>query len=122
MLFLVASVLRMQLRDNPNEPSERRPGRPPSGRAPCRRDLLRLYDKEGKSIREIGEILNCSKDMVARAFKAYGIEARANIKRSQLRDFPREKLIAEVTKKGIRGLARELEIHENTLRNYLKKQ
>jgi len=33
----------------------------------------------------------------------------------------REKLLAEVAEKGLRGLARELEIHENTLRNYLKK-
>jgi len=54
--------------------------------------------------------------------KAYGIEARAKTKRSQLRDFPREKLKSQVSKKGIRGLARELGIHENTLRNYLKKQ
>jgi transposase-like protein len=97
-------------------------GRPPSGRAPSKKVLLRLYAEEGKSIRQIGETLNCSKDMVARALKAYGIEARAKTKRSQLRDFPREKLKSQVSKKGIRGLARELGIHENTLRNYLKKQ
>jgi DNA-binding CsgD family transcriptional regulator len=98
-----------------------RPGRPPSGLAPSKKALLRLYAKEGKSIREIGETLNCSKDMVARAIKAYGIETRNNAKRSQLRDFPREKLVSKVSEKGVRGLARELGIHENTLRNYLKK-
>jgi len=41
-----------------------RPGRPPSGLAPSKKVLLRLYAEGGKSIREIGEILNCSKDMV----------------------------------------------------------
>jgi len=40
-----------------------RPGRPPSGLAPSKKVLLRLYAEGGKSIREIGEILNCSKDM-----------------------------------------------------------
>jgi DNA-binding CsgD family transcriptional regulator len=42
-----------------------KPGRPPSGHAPSKKDLLRLYVRGGKSIREIGETLNCSKDMVA---------------------------------------------------------
>ena len=121
MLCLMASVLRIQLRDNLHVPSERRPGRPLSGMTPSKKVLVRLYAKEGKSIREIGETLNCSKDIVARALRAYGIEARANIKRSQLRDFPRAKLVSKVTEKGIRGLARELGIHENTLRNYLRK-
>jgi len=105
------------------EPKRRRakPGRPPSGKAPSKKVLLRLYAEEGKSIREIGETLNCTKDMVARAIKAHGIEARANAKRSQLRDFPRETLLSQVSEKGVRGLARELGIHENTLRNYLTK-
>jgi DNA-binding CsgD family transcriptional regulator len=96
-------------------------GRPPSGLAPRKSDLLRLYVKKGKSIREVAESLGCSKDMVNRALKAHRIEARVNIKRSQLRHFPKEKLLVEVAKKGLRGLARELGIHENTLRNYLKK-
>ena len=74
----------------PDEPRARgaRTGRPPSGMAPSKNVLYRLYSREGKSIREIGEALNCSKDMVARTLKAYGIEARTNVKRSQLRDFP----------------------------------
>jgi transposase len=83
--------------------------------------MLRLYVEDGKSIREIGETLNCSKDMVARAIKAYGIEARPKAKRSQLRGFPRENLLSQVSEKGVRGLAKELGIHENTLRNYLKR-
>lgn len=121
MLCLRASGLGMKLRDNQHQPNRARRGRPPSGRAPSKKVLLRLYAEEGRSIREIGETLDCSKDMVARSLKAYGIEARANAKRSQLRDFPREKLLAELAKKGLRGFARELQIHENTLRNYLKR-
>jgi len=97
-------------------------GRPFSRRSPTKRVLLRLYDREGKSIREIGETLQCSKDMVARALKSYGIEVRSNIKRSKLRNFPKEMLLSRITRQGISGLARELDIHENTLRNYLKKQ
>jgi len=111
----------MKLRDNQHQPNRARRGRPPSGVAPSKKVLLRFYTEEGKSIREIGESLNCSKDMVARALKAHGIEARANVKRSQLRDFPKEALLSLVSDKGIRGLARELGIHENTLRNYLKR-
>ena len=103
------------------KPHKTKLGRPPSGTDPSKNVLLRLYTGEGKSIREIGDALNCSKDIVARTLKAYGIEARANTKRSRLRDFPKEKLLAKVAKKGLRGLARELGIHENTLRNYLKK-
>jgi len=59
-------------------------GRRPSGRAPSKQVLLRLYAEESKSIREIGEILNCSKDTVARALKAYEIKARTKVRRSGL--------------------------------------
>jgi transposase-like protein len=96
-------------------------GRPLSGRAPLKENLLRLYVREGKSIREVAEVLGVSKDSVYRTLKRYGIEARTNVKRSGLREYPLEKLEIGVKKKGIRGLARELGIHENTLRNYLRK-
>jgi hypothetical protein len=48
-------------------------GRPFSGKAPSKKDLLRMYSLEGKSIRDISGALNCSKDMVARALKAHGL-------------------------------------------------
>jgi len=67
-------------------------GRPPSGKAPYKKVLLRLYAEEGRSIREIGEVLNCSKDMVARAIKAYGIVARTRVRRSGLAKLDREAL------------------------------
>ena len=97
-----------------------KPGRPPSGKAPSKKVLLRLYAEEGKSIREIGETLNCSKDMVARAIKAYGIEARTNASRSRLRAIELAVLKEGVKDKGIRGYARELGVTEGTLRHHLK--
>lgn len=97
-----------------------RAGRPPSGRAPSKKVLTRLYTEEGKSVREIGEALNCSKDMVARALKAYGIKARANASRSGLRTLELATLEEGVREKGIRGFARELGVTEGTLRHHLK--
>lgn len=95
-------------------------GRPPSGRAPSKKVLLRLYTEEGKSIREIGETLNCSKDIVARSLKAYGIVTRTNASRSRLRTIELSALEEGVRAKGIRGYARELGITEGALRHHLK--
>ena len=95
-------------------------GRPPSGKAPSKKVLKRLYAEEGKSIREIGETLKCSKDMVARALKAHGIKARANASRSRLRTIELATLEEGVRDKGIRGYARELDVTEGTLRHHLK--
>lgn len=97
-----------------------RPGRPPSGRAPSKKDLLRLYAEERKSIREIAEDLGYSKDMVARALRSYGIHARTNASRSRLRTIDLSVLEEAVRDKGIRGYARELGINEGTLRHHLK--
>jgi DNA-binding CsgD family transcriptional regulator len=97
-----------------------KPGRPPSGLAPSKNVLLRLYAEEEKSIREIAESLNCTKDMVARALKAYGIAARPNASRSRLRTIELAILEGGVREKGIRGYARELGVTEGTLRHHLK--
>ena len=99
-----------------------RVGRPPSGKAPSKKVLLRLYAEEGKSIREIGETLNCSKDMVARALKAYGIEARTRTRRSGLGKLNREALESSVREKGVRGTALELGVNASTLNRFLRKK
>jgi len=95
-------------------------GRPSSGKAPSKKDLLRLYAKEGKSIREIGESLNCSKDMVARALKAHGIEARSRVRRSGLAKLDRAALESTVNVKGVRGTALELGVNASTLSRFLR--
>ena len=95
-------------------------GRPSSGKAPSKIDLVRLYVNEGKAIREVAESLGCSKEMVHRTLKAYGIYARPNASRSRLRTISLRDLEETVRAKGIRGYARELGITEGALRHHLK--
>jgi hypothetical protein len=64
---------------------EGRRGKPPIGNKPGQRELRRLYVRESRSIREISGLLGCTKDIVYRALKEYGIEARKNVKRSPSR-------------------------------------
>jgi len=85
----------------------RPPGRPVSHR-PEKSELQRLYIKEGRSIRDTASQLKCSKDLIARALKEYGITARANTRPSQLNRYGRRALKAEIQKQGIRGTARKI--------------
>ena len=84
------------------------------------KELKQLYLKKSKSIREIADILGCSKDMVYRSLQEYAIERRTNKRRSKLIDYKLSLLEREVKSKGIRGYARELGIDESTLRHHLK--
>lgn len=95
-------------------------GKPGIGRKPGKNDLKKLYIKESLSIREVAEVLECSKDMVYRSLKEYGIELRPGFNRSKLRRYKISVLEKGVREKGVRGYAKELGIHENTLRYYLK--
>ncbi len=97
-------------------------GRPSIGRMPERKELLKLYIKESKSIREVAEVLGCSKDMVYRSLKEYGIERRQGFKRSILRDYKPSYLRKEVKEKGSEQVAKELGITTRTLRKYTKKR
>lgn len=96
-------------------------GRPPAGPAPSKANLVKLYVKEERSVRDVAIALGCSKDAVHRGLRKYGIETRPPAKRSALRKIKLETLERNIKEKGIRGYARELGIHENTLRYYLKK-
>ena len=95
-------------------------GRPPAGPAPSKADLVKLYVKEERSVRDVAEALGCSKDMVARALKAYRIEARTNASRSRLRTISLQDLEAAILAKGISGTARDLRVDRSTLRHHLK--
>ena len=44
-------------------------GRPPAGPAPSKADLVQLYVKEDRSVRDVAAALGCSKDMVHRALR-----------------------------------------------------
>ena len=94
--------------------------RTPVGKKPDKSVLKTLYVKELKSIREVAEHLCCSKDMVYRGLKEYGIQLRPGINRSRLRKHKLSVLEKGVKEKGVRAYAKELRVHENTLRYYLK--
>jgi hypothetical protein len=76
--------------------------------------------KESRSIREIADLQGCTKDMVARALKEYGIEARTKVRRSGLKKHGLQALRAAARKKGVRGTARELGVNPSTLRHHLQ--
>lgn len=95
-------------------------GRPPAGPAPAKGQLIKLYVKGGMSVRDVAAALDCSKDMVHRALRKYGIEIRSNASRSRLRTISLRELEANVNEKGVRGYARELGIDKGTLRHHLK--
>lgn len=87
---------------------------------PSKSEIRKLYVVKSKSIREVAEILGCTKDMVYRALKEYGIETRANRRRSKLRNMKQSVLERGIKRLGIRGYARELGVDESTLRHHLK--
>ena len=95
-------------------------GKPAKGSRPEKLLLKILYEKESKSIREIAEALGCTKDMVYRSLREYGIETRTNKRRSRLNNIKLATLEKEVKRRGVRGYARELEVDESTLRHHLK--
>ncbi len=96
-------------------------GRPAAGPAPAKADLIRLYVREGQSVRDTADALGCTKDAVFRALRAYGIPARTRVRRSRLQQIPPAVLKAAVQKKGIRGAALDLGIGEEAVRRYMKR-
>ena len=95
-------------------------GRPPLGPAPSKADLVRLYVKEGRAVRDVAAELGCSKDAVHRGLRTYGIKARSNASRSRLRTIPLRDLKAAIRAKGISGTARDMGVDEGTIRHHLK--
>jgi transposase len=98
---------------------KRGPGRP-AGDRPKKSELQRLYVKEGRSIRDVAEILGVSKDKVYRILEEHGIARRSPARRSKLEKYDLVELRSRAKEKGIRGLARELGINHGTLLHYLK--
>ena len=95
-------------------------GRPQAGPAPSKADLIKLYIKESRSVRDVAAALGCSKDAVHRALRQHGITTRSNASRSRLRTIPIRDLEAAVQGKGLRGAARDLGVDHSTLRHHLK--
>jgi len=95
-------------------------GRPSAGPAPSKANLVKLYVKEERSVRDIAAALGCSKDAVHQAMKQYGIAARPNASRSKLRTISLRDIEAGIKAKGIRGLARDIGVDEGTIRHHLQ--
>ena len=98
---------------------KRGPGRP-AGDRPKRSELQRLYVKEGRSIREIAEILDISKDKVYRALEAYGIGRRAKTRRSRLEQYSLGHLREKIKKEGMGRAADSLGVSRQFLRRHLR--
>lgn len=96
-------------------------GRPFKDR-PDRESLERLYIREKKPIREVAEILDCSKDIVHRALEEFGIDRRPHTRKSKLEQFDLEFLKEKVKEKGYRLAAQDLDVDRRTLERYLKKR
>lgn len=95
-------------------------GRPSIGKKPSKEELTKLYEYEGRSVRDIAGKLGCSKDMVFRCLKEYQINARTNARRSSLRNYDLIFLEEGIKTKGLRGFARELRIDKSTLLHHIK--
>ena len=100
---------------------KRKRGKPSIGEKPSKPELKRLYVKESRSIREVAEILGCSKDMVYRGLQEYGIELRAGIRRSRLKEYRPEDLRRRSRQEGTAHVAQDLGVAISTLRDYMKK-
>ena len=97
-------------------------GKPSIGMKPSKADLKKLYVEESKSIREVADVLGCSKDMVYRTLKECRIERRPHTWSPKLERFDIEFLKETVNKKGYRKGAQDLGVDKSTLYRYLKKQ
>ena len=97
-----------------------KPGRPKIGKKPRKVELQRLYASEDKSIREVAARLGLHPDTIHYWLKKYGIKTRSMTKRSKLRKYKRSTLEKGIKECGIRGYAKQLGVHESTLRHHLK--
>lgn len=88
---------------------------------PSKKTLARLYLERGFSLREIASKYNVHWSTVGRWLDESKIKARTIGKRSRLKKFSLSALENGIRKHGVRGFARKLGIHEETLRRYLKK-
>jgi hypothetical protein len=95
-------------------------GRPPAGPLPSKADLVKLYVKESRSIRDVARVLGCTKDMVQRKLKEYGIMSRPRARRSALLPYSLADLKAGINKKGLRGYSQELGVDPGTIHHHMK--
>lgn len=96
-------------------------GKPSIGMKPSKADLKKLYIKESKSIREVADVLGCSKDMVFRALKEYGIGKDFITRKRKLSEATLGFLKKEFKTKSKKKVAVELGVSKSGLYKHLKK-
>ena len=101
------------------ETEKRKPGRP-AGVKPKKSVLQRLYMKEGRSIREVAEILGISKDKAYRALEDYGISRRPRFRRSRLEQYSLRHIREKIEKDGMGKAADSLGVSRQFLRRHLR--
>ena len=99
---------------------EAKRGNPSIGKKPSKSELKKLYIKKSKSIREVAEILVCTKDMVYRALQEFGIERRARVPKSSLDQYEIQHLREMVEREGYNQTAKKLGVGRAALWMYLK--
>ena len=105
---------------NGSKVKKRNPGLPARKKI-NKEKLEQLYVKKNKSIRDIADLLNCSKDRIYRALKDYGIERRSHTWGPKLECYDLNFLRELINKKGYRKGAKELDVDKSTLYRYLKR-
>jgi transposase len=88
---------------------------------PSKKTLRKLYLERGFSLREIASKYDVHWSTVSRWLDDSKIKIHEVGKRSKLGKLKLSMLEKGVRKYGVRGFARKLRIHEDTLRRYLKK-
>jgi DNA invertase Pin-like site-specific DNA recombinase len=94
-------------------------GRPAKGNKPLKKEIIKLYVKESKSIREVAKELRCTKDMVARALIEYGIERKEMKRISKLSEYSLDILRKAVEEVGYLEAALRFGVGKTTLYSYL---
>jgi predicted transcriptional regulator len=95
-------------------------GRPAIGKRPDKKDLVRFYEKELKSIRHIAGQLGLHPATIHYWLRKYDIKTRSKARKSRLLSIPLEEIERNLAKLGIRGYARKLGLSEGTIRHHLK--
>lgn len=99
---------------------ESKRGRPSIGNKPGKTELKKLYLKESKSIREIAEILGCSKDMVYRTIHKYGIKKEKKTRKGKLKGITLEYIEKSLKNKTKVKLAEELGVTRQGLNKRIR--
>lgn len=94
-------------------------GRPLKGTAPNKEELVRLYNKEGNTAEEVGQIFGCSQDTILRLLERFGVRQKESV--NKLKKYSLKDLKERIAKKGAAKVAYELGVDRTTLYRNIRK-